>query len=400
MAQKGGAVVSDLVLTGSDDTLPNKVAPGECDLYLGLDLLVAADERNLAAMAADRTVAVLSTSEVPTGSMVSHVDVAFPPADRTVDAIARRARDAVSANARELCLRLFGDDQYANILLIGVACQAGALPISPASIEEAITLNGAAVERNLQAFRRGRQWVADPVAAGQLLTPAAPSLPVPVPATPPWLRDTTLPNAPDVEEKVRRLAADLVAYQNDGYARRYLALVEETAAREHAVMGAAGPLTEAVATYLHKLMAYKDEYEVARLSIDARLRDGVEAEFGPGAAYGYQLHPPVLRALGLRRKLTLRGRSATVTFRTLRGLRRLRGTGFDPFGRTEARRVERELVGEYAGVVRSLLRDLTPERHDRAVEIASLPDVVRGYEQIKLDNVAVYRRRLAELLAG
>ena len=405
MAQKGGAVVSDLVLTGGDDTLPNKVAPGECDLYLGLDLLVAADERNLAGTAADRTIAVLSTSEVPTGSMVSHVDVAFPPADRTVDAIARRARDAVTADARELCLRLFGDDQYANILLIGVACQAGALPISPESIEEAITLNGAAVERNLQAFRRGRQWVADPVAAGQLLTPPvpggpAPSLPVPVPAAPPWLRDTTLPNAPDAEEKVRGLAADLVAYQNDGYARRYLALVEETAARERAVMGAAGPLTEAVATYLHKLMAYKDEYEVARLSIDARLREEVEAEFGPGAAYGYKLHPPVLRAFGLRRKLTLRGRTAAVTFRALRGLRRLRGTGFDPFGRTEARRVERELVSEYAGVMRALLRDLTPERHDRAVEIASLPDVVRGYEQIKLDNVAVYRGRLAELLAG
>jgi indolepyruvate ferredoxin oxidoreductase len=204
---------------------------------------------------------------------------------------------------------------------------------------------------------------------------------------------------PDLEDKVRRLAADLVAYQNDAYARRYLTLIEETAAREHAVTGQAGELTDAVATYLHKLMAYKDEYEVARLSTDSQLRDAVEAEFGPGAAYGYKLHPPVLRALGMRRKITLRGRTAQVAFRALRGMRVLRGTGLDPFGRTQVRRVERELVSEYADVVHSLLRDLTLERHDLAVEIASLPDLVRGYEEIKLGNVAVYHARLAELLA-
>jgi indolepyruvate ferredoxin oxidoreductase len=399
MAQKGGAVVSDLVLTRDRDTLPNKVAPGECDLYLGLDLLVAADDRNLAAMAADRTVAVLSTSEVPTGAMVSHVGVAFPPAERTVDVIAGRARDTVTADARDLCLRLFGDDQFANILMIGVACQAGALPLSPESIEGAITLNGAAVERNLQAFRRGRQWVADPVAVARLLTPVGPADTGP---RGPGLEDDG-PQDPglgdqSVDGKIARLAADLVAYQNKAYASRYRSLVEETAARERAVTGATGALTEAVATHLHKLMAYKDEYEVARLSIDPRLRRAVEAEFGPGATYGYKLHPPVLRTFGMRRKITLRGRSAQGAFRVLRGMRALRGTSLDPFGHTEVRRVERELVGEYSDAVRSLLRDLAPERHDLAVEIASLPDMVRGYEQIKLDNVAAYRSRLADLL--
>jgi indolepyruvate ferredoxin oxidoreductase len=398
MAQKGGAVVSDLLLARERETLPGKVAPGECDLYLGLDLLVAADDRNLAAMAADRTIAVLSTSEVPTGSMVSHVGTAYPPAADTVDVIAGRARTAVTADARDLCLRLLGDDQSANILMIGVACQAGALPISPESIEEAITLNGAAVKRNLQAFRRGRQWVADPAAVSRLLAPSgAPRLAddTSVPADP----DTAdpVPADPDTAGKVTRLAADLVAYQNAAYARRYLSVVEETRARERAVTGAAGTLTEAVATYLHKLMAYKDEYEVARLSIDPRVREDIEAEFGPGAAVGYQLHPPVLRGLGMRRKITLRGPGARAAFRALRAMRVLRGTRLDPFGRTVVRRTERELVSEYEDLVRAQLRALTPESHDRAVEIASLPDMVRGYEHVKLRNVTAYHDRLAEL---
>jgi indolepyruvate ferredoxin oxidoreductase len=141
-------------------------------------------------------------------------------------------------------------------------------------------------------------------------------------------------------------------------------------------------------------MAYKDEYEVARLSLDPALDASVRAQFGDGARYAWKLHPPVLRAMGMQRKITL-GRWFRPGYRSLRAMRRLRGTRLDPFGLAEVRRVERELVAEYVDLVPTLL---ALDDVDRAVEIAELPDLVRGYEQIKLDNVARYRARLAELL--
>jgi hypothetical protein len=151
-----------------------------------------------------------------------------------------------------------------------------------------------------------------------------------------------------------------------------------------------------VARYLHKLMAYKDEYEVARLSLDPRLEAAVAAEFGPGARISYRLHPPVLRALGLHDKLTL-GPWFRPGFRALRALKVLRGTSLDPFGRTAVRRIERELITEYRSVVRDLLPRISPATIGRCVEIASLPDAVRGYEEIKLANVARYRNQLRTL---
>src|SRR5690606_17508158 len=159
LAQKGGAVVSDVRLRRSGGDTSGKLAAEECDLYLGCDLLVAADGTNLTVTSPDRTIAVLSTSQVPTGRMVSDPAAEFPDTDETSARVLERARASHVLDARGLALGLFGDDQYANVLMLGVGYQTGVLPIPAAAIEEAITLNGVAVEANLQAFRRGRQFV-------------------------------------------------------------------------------------------------------------------------------------------------------------------------------------------------------------------------------------------------
>ncbi|MQA12502.1 MAG: 2-oxoacid ferredoxin oxidoreductase, partial [Pseudonocardiaceae bacterium] len=187
---------------------------------------------------------------------------------------------------------------------------------------------------------------------------------------------------------------DLVEYQNERYAREYAEFVEQVRSRE----GAAGPVSEAVARNLYKLMAYKDEYEVARLSIDPRLLAEIEARFGEGSRYAYRLHPPVLRALGLDRKISL-GPWFRPVFRMLRASRKLRGTRFDPFGYAKVRRIERALIGEYRDAIRCAL-DTVPADHPMVLELAELPDVVRGYEDVKLANVTAYRQRQEELLGS
>ena len=193
---------------------------------------------------------------------------------------------------------------------------------------------------------------------------------------------------------------ELAAYQDLGYASAYAEFVERVRAREADVTdGEPGDLlARMVAANLFKLAAYKDEYEVARLSLDPALTRQITEQFGSGARYQYRLHPPVLRILGMRTKISL-GPWFRPAFRSLVALRRLRGTPFDPFGRTEVRRVERALVAEYRDVITRLADGLTADNHALAVEIAGLPDMVRGYEEIKLRNVGAYRERMTELLA-
>jgi indolepyruvate ferredoxin oxidoreductase len=385
LAQKGGAVVSDVRFSRSAPPPTNKLGTGECDLYLGCDLLVAADPKNLAVTAPDRTVAVVSVAEVPTGPMVSDPALAFPDRTTVSQPILDRVRDgSVLLDVRRIVLGLFGDDQFANVFLVGAGFQSGALPLPPDAIEEAIRVNGVAVEKNLQAFRRGRQYVAEPAA---VLAAAGRSA----------------PTAPDTAESpldrlIRMRSDDLTAYQDHAYARRYLDVVERVRAAERDKTPGSTALTEAVARYLYKLMAYKDEYEVARLALEPSLGAGLEAEFGPGARASWRLHPPVLRALGLKRKIAL-GPWFVPAFRVLRALRRLRGTPMDPFGRTRVRIAERELIEEYLGLVDHLIGRLSPATAALAVRLAELPDGVRGYEDVKMRTVESYHQAMAELRA-
>ena len=402
MAQKGGPVISDLRLSIDQQETTNKLTDADCDLYLGCDILVAADPGNLAVAAPERTVAVVSETKVPTGEMVFNAKLPFPATRSLVERIGSRVRaDALEVlDADAICEALLGSSQPANILLVGAAYQAGALPISADAIESAIDLNGVAVASNVQAFRRGRQAIADPerLAAAMINGRAA--------ARP---QDERTPRAATeliglvrtgAESELRRLVEirvpDLIAYQDARYARRYGELVERVRAAEATVLPGTERLANTVAQNLYKLMAYKDEAEVARLSLDPQLRAQLDAEFGAGARFVWKLHPPVFRALGLKRKISL-GRWFGPGFRVLYATRRLRGTPLNPFGYGKVRRVERELVDEYVGVLEELIQELRTENHATAVELAGLPDLVRGYEEIKLRNVAVYRERLREL---
>jgi indolepyruvate ferredoxin oxidoreductase len=403
LAQKGGAVVSDVKISASPLAAASKAAAGECDLYLGCDLLVAADPKNLAVADAARTVAVVSTTKVPTGRMVTDPGSAFPDVDQIGAQIRQAAggRDPVLLDARRLAVTLLGTDQYANMLLVGAAYQAGALPLPAEAIEQAIGLNGVAVDANLQAFRRGRQAVADPAAFAEVVD----AMTVSPPARP---RDEAAerlaehmgaPPGSELDRLVRDRTADLASYQNLRYAGAYAGLVSRVYQAERAAAPASTALSEQVARYLYKLMAYKDEYEVARLSLDPQLAAMVEAEFGPGATMSYRLHPPVLRALGLRRKIRL-GPWFRPVFRLLRAMKVLRGTPLDPFGRTRVRRLERDLITEYRAAVEDLLANLTEDTLADCARIAALPDLIRGYEQIKIASADRYRTQLQAALVA
>jgi len=399
LAQKGGAVVSDIKISSTAIDQSNKVSAGECDLYLGCDLLVAADARNLAVTAPERTVAVVSTSRIPTGTMVADASAQFPDVDAVSARIgeATRAERSVFVDARRLSVMLLGSDQFANIFLTGVAFQAGALPLPAAAIEEAIELNGVQVRQNLQAFRRGRQYVSAPDAFASALATLAPPAAAHEPTTAERAIIDTVGSSPgsELERLITIRVPDLAAYQSLRYARDYAEFVSRVHEAEQRT-AAGTELSVAVARYLYKLMAYKDEYEVARLSLDPQARAAVRAEFGPGAKEYYLLHPPILRALGRKNKIRL-GPWFRPAFVLLRMLKPLRGTAFDPFGHTRVRRTELELISEYRTMIESALATLSEETYVRTVELAALPDMIRGYEEIKLASADRYRARVREL---
>ncbi len=383
LAQKGGAVVSDLKIAARPTEQAAKLADGECDLYLGCDSLVATDGANLRVADPERTVAVVSTAEVPTGQMVVDTGRHFPGAGQVMSAVEGSVASARFLDAAGLARELFDDEQYANMILVGVAYQVGALPIGAEAIEHAIRLNGVAVEANIMAFRQGRLSASQPAVAAEKPEPELSSL-----------EQTSLAALLAVR------VPELAAYQDSAYASAYAEFVEQVRAREaDATGGERGDLlARTVAANLFKLAAYKDEYEVARLSLDPAVTRQITEQFGSGARYEYRLHPPVLRLLGMRGKISL-GPWFRPAFRSLVAMRRLRGTPFDPFGRTEVRRLERALVAEYRDVITRLTDGLTADNHALAVEIAGLPDMVRGYEEIKLRNAGAYRERMAELVA-
>ncbi|MEU1725960.1 indolepyruvate ferredoxin oxidoreductase family protein [Nonomuraea sp. NPDC005692] len=385
LAQKGGPVVSDVRIAKRPVDGSVRASRGTADVLIGFDLLGVAADANLAVAAPGRTVAVVNTSIVPTAAMVTgRVTVPGSSADAVVRLeSATEGGDNLYLDAHELSEALFGDHMPANMLLVGAAYQHGCLPVSAASIEAAIRLNKAAVEQNLAAFRWGRAAVADREAVRR----AALAEPAEQPA-------------PGLEETLALRVADLTGYQNQTYARTYETdvrrVIAEAARRVGEEAGARVGL--AYARSLHKLMAYKDEYEVARLHLDPEEQARREREYGADAVVSVLLHPPLLRAMGMKRKIRLR-RSAPTLFRGLRAARVLRGTAFDVFGQAELRRVERELITEYRDLMRAALARLTPGTIDAVAEIAGLPESIRGYEDIKLARVAEFRERAAAALA-
>jgi indolepyruvate ferredoxin oxidoreductase len=403
LAQKGGAVVSDVKVSAHAVEQAAKVASGDCDLYLSCDGLVGVDPANLKVASPDKTTAIVSTTKIPTGAMVIDTSVAYPSDADISSSINRSVRRGIYLDSGALTLDLFGDEQFANMLMVGAAYQSGAMPISAESIERAIALNGVAIQRNLQAFRRGRQIVADRAGVAAAINRSHP-------APAPWQPSAqavalTAPLASasaEVKRTVRRRIDELTDYQDLDYATEYVRFVERVARAEGQAV--AQGLTDVVARNLFKLMAYKDEYEVARLTQDAAFSREVADQFGEDAAVAVRLHPPTLRALGMKTKIAI-GRWGVPAMKSLAKAKRVRGTRLDPFGRAEVRQTERALIGEYRSLISEVLDAMAdgtigaPQRH-AVVALAGLPDMVRGYEGIKMGNVGRYRAAVAEQRAA
>jgi indolepyruvate ferredoxin oxidoreductase len=400
MSQKAGAVASHLkVSTQPLSDRAAQVGTGEADLYLVFDVLSGAGPLHLGRAGAGRTATVVSTTNVPTASIVTDLNRHFPSTDALVAHIAASSRpDAfVSIDAQAAAEAEFGDHMVSNTVLMGVAYQSGWLPMRGESIEAAITLNGVAVDRNIAAFQLGRRLAVDPstapTAAGVHRLGSAP-LSASAGAAAEARRlvgGRPLPDAVRLVAESR--AAELIDYQGEALAHRYLELVGKVVAAERSVDPDRTDLSVAVARGFYKLLAYKDEYEVARLHLKVDLAAQASDDLGVAMRPTFHLHPPTLRALGKRDKIEV-GPWILPVFRGLRSMRRVRGTRLDPFGYAASRRLERQLIDEYAAAIDVVARELTPDRYDAAVTTASAPDVLRGYEDVKLATVPAFRSAL------
>ncbi|MFB7085676.1 indolepyruvate ferredoxin oxidoreductase family protein [Streptomyces sp. NPDC056296] len=395
-AQKGGQVVSDVTISADPDGT-GKASPGGVDLYLALDPLVAMTAAHLVGASRERTRAVVNLGRTDTGQMLA--GRAAHPADdevrRQIDAVTR-PEGSVYADFIALSQRLFGDHMPANIMALGAASQAGLLPLSADALCDAIRLNGASVDLNLAAFGWGRAVVAAPE--------KLPSVTDEKPPVAVWATEAiaALDLPAGVADDLAMRMTDLSDYQSRAYAARYQTAITALwqAERSHDPSAA---LTRTAGKYLHKLMTYKDEYEVARLHLMAAGKDrpGAGLPEGRWKRPTYHLAPPILKDTKLlRNKLKLKY-TAPAVFGALRALRGLRGTAFDPFGRFAVRRVERRIGADYERLVTAVAERLrgpsTPEELAALEELLASPDVVRGYEDVKLRNVAEYEDRLRRL---
>jgi indolepyruvate ferredoxin oxidoreductase len=398
LAQKGGAVISDVHIGTSQATGAGKSTQESLDLYLVFDLLGALAPSAIDAASPTRTVAIVSTTKQATGRMIGRPDLRPPATAALTSEMDKhtRADRNLYLDADAVCRAIFGKTTGANLLMVGVAYQSGALPLTAESLEQAIAANGVDAEANLAAFRWGRCYAARPAQVMAMLPSSAAAA----------LRQRSqeaLAGAAgeigddELADFARGRAADLKDFQNLAYARSYLSYVSDVARRESAVRPGATTVSWSVARYLYKLMAYKDEYEVARLHLLDDVQRRQQGHDEKPAVTAWHLHPPVLRAMGMKRKIRLK-RSARPAFIALRAMKVLRGTAFDPFGYAEIRKVERALVTEYQSSIEQVLSALSDENHELCDRIACLPDAVRGYENVKLRNVAKYHAELAQLL--
>lgn len=390
MSQKAGPVASHLRIGRGTIEPANRVGAGQADCYLALDLLTASEARSLSYASPQRTSAFVSTSEIPTGAMVDgYTGATLPPREQLLGRIRGSVRELAELDSFAAADALFGHTTPAHFLLVGAAVQAGALPIAPEAIERAIELNRAGSAENLAALGWGRAAVADPAAfaaatAGTSARPPRPADPLP-----------GSPLAGATREAAAVRAAQLAAYGGDRLVRRYLDGVEDAWRAERQVT-ARTDFSRAVAVGLHRVLAVKDEYEVARLLTEKEFESWAMRQVPGAHRLRYRLHPPLLRTLGLKRKVAL-GRSWRPFLVVLAHLRFLRGSPFDPFRYSHVRRAERALAHDYTLLVSSLAASLDAGGYDRATAAAEAVDVVRGYEQVKLDNLERYRERLAEL---
>ena len=394
LAQKGGAVSSHVQIAARpQDLFATRIAMGETDVLLGCDQIVASGNETLSKLQAGKARAVISTTESPTADFVKNPDWQCQSAT-----MAQQLREAVGSEANcqfvdatGLATALMGDAIYANPFVLGYAWQKGWIPLARETLARAIELNGVAVDANQRAFEWGRAAAHDLEAVKKAAFPAQ------------IIELKRMSST--LEDLVARRVEFLTGYQNAAYAKRYADLVERARQVEADRLGRA-QLAEAVARYYFKLLAYKDEYEVARLQADPAFRAKIAAAFegidGKPFQLNFHLAPPLLAKMdpltGQVRK-TRFGPWVMPAFALLAKLRFLRGSALDVFGRTTERRMERALIGEYETLVDELLGRLNADNHGVAVQLASLPEEIRGYGHVKERSIAAARTRWAGLLA-
>ena len=389
LAQKGGAVVSHVrIAARPGDITTTRIANGAADLVLGCDAVVTAGTDTRAAIRQGRTAVVVNTQETMTGDFTRDADLVFP-SDALMRAIERAAgiRRVDRVDATRIATALTGDAIATNLFMLGYAWQKGRIPLSRAAIERAIEINGVAVEANLSAFDWGRRAAADRSDVERRVAPG-------IAVAPPRERET-------LDSIVERRSKFLADYQDAAYAARYRTFVEKMQAAEGSrAMGLRG-LAGAVARGYFKLLAYKDEYEVARLYAAPEFQRRIEAAFDGDWTLEFHLAPPLFArrdpSTGEPRKARY-GPWMMRVFGVLARFRGLRGTVLDPFGYTRERRRERGLIERYERVVASLIDDLDHTNHAVAVEIASLPERIRGFGHVKARSIEEAERREAELL--
>ena len=364
-AQKGGAVVSHILLSRRPVEAPARTNTGNADVILGFDLIGVASAELLKTASPEKTTAVLNTNVTPTIDTIrSRAPIAGP--ERMLEAVqlvTRRGRNIVVDGTR-LAEGLFGSHMAVNLFLLGIAWQGGLIPLTLNAIEQAIRLNGVDIDRNLQVFTWGRKYYHDAASVEQLLSPKT-------------------------EERVVEFdrVAELTAYQNAAYAAEYAAFVADVARRAPA-------LAPVVARNLYKLMAYKDEYEVARLLTKPSFENQIRESWTQVESFSYNLHPPMFRKF-FKKKIAF-GPWFRTPLKMLAAMKRLRGGPLDIFGLSKHRRMERQLITWY----RDLITQVLEQNHPRALEISALPDQIRGYERIKEASVTQVRKRATELLAA
>lgn len=383
-AQKGGPVMSHIRFANQQEDIKTaRLSTGSTDLLLGCDMMTAGADNALATYDTKKTKAFINLEKTMSSDFIHDPDLVYP-----ITTLQKRFGSVLSADNTEyvqataLAVKLLGDAIGANLFLVGYAWQKGALPLSSESIFQAIDLNGVKPDWNKQAFEWGRLAAHDPAAIEALVS--------------------TKPKAPKPDDEfIADRMTDLTKYQNAAYADRYKALVTKVAQVEKDKAKGLSGLTRAVATYAYKLMAYKDEYEVARLQTDPEFKQKLDEAFDGNYKLKYHLSPPLFarkdKITGRPRKYEI-GSWIVPIYKVLAKMKGLRGTTLDVFGYTAERKMERGLIQAYEKTIDELISSLDHDNHSLAIEIASLPDKIRGYGYIKEDSVTATKAELKGLM--
>jgi indolepyruvate ferredoxin oxidoreductase len=389
MSQKNGSVTSHVKIAETPERLrAQRIATGEADLVLGCDMLTAGAADAISKMRPGRTMVVVNLHEQPTGTFAQQRDWEFPAEQvrsLIVEAVGGEA-GADFLDATKLATALMGDSIAANLFMLGYAWQKGLVPLSEASLLRAIELNGVAVASNQRSFLWGRRAAVDFKRVERTAIPAQPVV-------------IQMPQS--LDSVIKKRVEFLTGYQDAAYATQYETLVARVRERE-AALGLGNKLSMAVAKSYAKLMAYKDEYEVARLYTDGRFVEQLQSQFDGKFSVKFNLAPPLFAKKDAKGHLVKAefGSWMWGAFKLLAKLKGLRGTAFDVFGYTAERKMERALVTEYRAMIEALLPSLEAANHAAAVELAALPEQIRGFGHVKEKAVAEYQARRQELLSG